>query len=288
MKQLIEMYTTALIIMCIICISMQIIMTDTQLSSAKEYSGFITEKLENSGLSEKAKNKIISATNEDSKLYHVDITKAETADGKNAYHIALQYPIMTPFYDIFTKKTTINTGVINSYASIGNSENSTTDTLGLGTKEKEVDVGDCTISLYNNGTIAVISGEGEFINTFKDDEKNIFIANSDDGGLEEYDIEKIIIDKGITRIDSYSFSELSNLEQVILPSSLESLGDKVFAKTPISAITIPSKVDLLTFSMFDEMSSLNCIYIDNKKEDVDVSDFEDRDDLDFSLSFLKD
>ena len=283
MKQLIEMYITMLIIMCIICISMQIVMTDTQLSSAKEYSGFITEKLENSGLSEKAKNKIIKATNEDSHLYHVDIEKADTADGKDSYHIALKYPVMTPFFDIFTGQTTINTGVINSYASVGNSEVGASDTMGLGPKEGEFDYGDCEVSLYKDGTIAVINGDGPLNNEFKDDESNPFIEN------DFTSIEKIVINKGITYIDEYAFAGLENLYQVILPNTLEGFGNYFAKNTVIDAITIPNKVDRLTFEMFDGISNggISVIYIDNKKEEVDVSDLKDKNE-DVEITFLKD
>lgn len=283
MKQLIEMYITMIIIMCIICISMQIVMTDTQLSSAKEYSGFITEKLENSGLSEKAKDKIVDATNNNGKLYHVDIDKAETSDGKSAYHIALKYPIMTPFYDIFTGKTTINTGVINSYASVGNSETGASDTMGLGVKEAEFDYGDCSVSLYKDGSIAVIDGDGPLNNEYKDDESNPFIENN------FKDVEKIVVNKGITYIDSYAFAGLNNLYQVILPNSVEGFGSYFLKETSVDAITVPSKVDRLTFNMFDGIrdGGISVIYIDNKKTEVDVDDLRENNE-DVEITFLSD
>jgi len=279
MKQLIEMYVSILVIMCIVCISSQMVFTHTQLQQAREYSQFVTEKMENSNLSPVAKQKLEDITNNNG-YYKLKIEESDTSGDKTSYHIRLKYPVVEPFFAPFNSNK-ISYGVINTYASVGNNEVENASGSALGEAETTKTVGDITIKTYRSGTVAVLSGSGEFVNTYKGDESNIFLEE-----LDGENIEKIIVNKGITKLDTFTFAKLDNLTSITLPSTLETIGNRCFEGLYITSIHIPGNVTSLNGNMFKNCEELSVIYVNNKKENVETEDFDDLEDTE--IVFLQD
>ena len=75
MKTLIEAFVSVFMVMVICFIGMQMILSNMQISNAREYHAAICEKIENNGLSKEEVNKIVEKVNSGNsgKLYHVDI-----------------------------------------------------------------------------------------------------------------------------------------------------------------------------------------------------------------------
>lgn len=52
-------------------------------------------------------------------------------------------------------------------------------------------------------------------------------------------IKKIIVNEGITKIGPFAFEDCKNLSEIILPESLEYLGEMIFRRTSLKALHIP-------------------------------------------------
>ncbi|MBE6813041.1 MAG: leucine-rich repeat domain-containing protein [Ruminococcaceae bacterium] len=56
------------------------------------------------------------------------------------------------------------------------------------------------------------------------------------------DIKKIIVNEGITKIGPFAFEDCKNLSEIILPESLEYLGELIFRRTSLKTLHIPANV----------------------------------------------
>lgn len=74
------------------------------------------------------------------------------------------------------------------------------------------------------------------------------------------DITKIIVSEGIEIIDSNSFCKMTNLKEVILPSTLKKIGYEAFAFSGITAINIPESVTSIGNGAFNG-SQLKSLHI---------------------------
>lgn len=64
-------------------------------------------------------------------------------------------------------------------------------------------------------------------------------------------IKKVVVHDGITTVSPFAFSSCPNIEDIDLPTSLESIGDKAFFWSPIRSIIIPEGVKTIGFATFD-------------------------------------
>lgn len=101
----------------------------------------------------------------------------------------------------------------------------------------------------------------------------------------ERNIEKVVIEKGVTSIDEYAFNGYINLTSVIIPDSVTEIGQEAFGycssltsiiipnsvteikyeafqKCGLTSITIPSSVKKIYDWAFDKCSSLNSVIIE--------------------------
>ena len=78
------------------------------------------------------------------------------------------------------------------------------------------------------------------------------------------DIQKIIINEGITYICNLAFSSCSNLKTVFLPNSVTTIGEQAFGScSSLTSIIIPESVTTIGNSAFSSCSSLTNVTIPN-------------------------
>ena len=68
-------------------------------------------------------------------------------------------------------------------------------------------------------------------------------------------IETVIIDEEITTSEAYLFTEMTNLKQVTLPTSLISIGTYAFSQSGTTTITIPKNVTTIGEYTFKQCKS---------------------------------
>lgn len=103
-----------------------------------------------------------------------------------------------------------------------------------------VDSGTCgenvTWTLDDEGTL-IISGEGPM------NHYDQYLVDGESPFNHNYNIKKIIIENGVTRIGSYAFYRCENLTSITIPDSITSIGDEAFAFCiNLTNITFPSNV----------------------------------------------
>lgn len=74
------------------------------------------------------------------------------------------------------------------------------------------------------------------------------------------DITKVVLPEGLKAIDSHSFRKMSNLKEVVLPSTLRKIGDEAFAFSGITSISIPESVTEIDAGAFNG-SKLTSLHI---------------------------
>ena len=75
-------------------------------------------------------------------------------------------------------------------------------------------------------------------------------------------IEKIVIDSGVTSIGNSAFSSCSSLTSVTIPNSVTSIGDSAFSScSSLTSVTIPNSVTSIGDSAFSSCSSLTSVTI---------------------------
>ena len=63
-------------------------------------------------------------------------------------------------------------------------------------------------------------------------------------------ITELVIEEGVRSISESAFKDEARLESVVLPDSIEFIGDSAFSGTAIASINIPSKVENVNGTMF--------------------------------------
>lgn len=105
-----------------------------------------------------------------------------------------------------------------------------------------------------------ISGEGEIDGTFPEDFK--------------MDVQKVIVEEGVTFIEHYLFSGFESLESIELPKTLEKIGTNAFAKcSSLAKIAIPNQVKEIDVATFSQCKSLKYVELSNGLEHIDNSAF---------------
>ena len=116
--------------------------------------------------------------------------------------------------------------------------------------------GDCTATLYDDGTFVVEAKEG----TAGETEQNYSGTNMPPWNDSQYveQIKKAEVKEGVTSIGKQFFSGCVNLSSVDLPDSLTSIGQQAFKKNiSLERIVIPKKVTSLPRYVFSDCEKLS-------------------------------
>ena len=99
---------------------------------------------------------------------------------------------------------------------------------------------DLTWHLTDNGVLT-ISGKGKMYD----------YSSLNGAPWHDYDIKRIIIGDGITRIGGYAFFNCSALTSVTIPNSVTTIGEYAFAKcSALTSVTIPNSVMTIGYNAF--------------------------------------
>ncbi len=100
--------------------------------------------------------------------------------------------------------------------------------------------GQCTWRI--DGTTLTISGNGE-MNDYGRDDRAPWYQNT---------ITTVIIEKGVTNIGNYAFSDCTELTSITIPGSVTSIGDRAFCGcVGLTSITIPDSVTSIGWGAFE-------------------------------------
>ena len=124
---------------------------------------------------------------------------------------------------------------------------------------------DLTWVLDGAGTLT-ISGTGAMSNYFNS-------AGVPWCSRSEY-IKKVVIERGVTSIGTYAFSECSRLTSVTIPDSVTSIGASAFSNSiKLTDVTIPNSVTTIGSGAFAWCSSLTSVILPNSITCIDDSMF---------------
>ncbi len=87
------------------------------------------------------------------------------------------------------------------------------------------------------------------------------------------DTEKLIIEEGITHIGEYAFDLMSNLKEVKLPESLNTIGKQAFGSTDIEEFSFPEGMTVIPEKVLNYCHSLKRIYIPESVEIIGAEAF---------------
>lgn len=115
-----------------------------------------------------------------------------------------------------------------------------------------------------------------------------------EGCMHKSYVSEVRLNKGLKQIDNYAFSMCWNLKKIDLPETLETLGESAFAGSGLETVTIPPKIEILnkTFyktklvhvkvpgnvtrlenQAFDEIETLEDVYLEEGVEYIGESVF---------------
>lgn len=91
-------------------------------------------------------------------------------------------------------------------------------------------------------------------------------------------IKKIVVGEGITHISSYAFKGADKVEELVLPSTLQTIGESAFYQLySLKALALPDALTSVGNHAFDECKSLQSVTFGSKLEEIGYSAFEDCD-----------
>lgn len=104
------------------------------------------------------------------------------------------------------------------------------------------------------------------------------MRNIENGVLKKFNMKlkspgTVIVDNTITKIGEYAFSECKNVTEVILPSSLEEIGDRAFIHSWVKEIDIPNNVKRISKEAFADCKGLQYIEIPCSVTEIDEGAF---------------
>lgn len=77
----------------------------------------------------------------------------------------------------------------------------------------------------------------------------------------------------VVKINNYAFAKKKKLQKVVLPDTLECIGDYAFSESSLTEIEIPSSVKLIKKLAFDDCKQLTKVTLSNGLEDIEKSAF---------------
>ena len=267
MKQLFEAFLGTIFVMLLSFCCLQLLLVNMQISTAKQYTQSVVEKIENSGLDDNVVDDIITKTNE-SDQYQISITPVSGYEDKTSYHIVLTYVVNTPIFDVLSKQDSTQKAKIDAYASVGGNYPKTTASLNEkhGNVVKTISIGSgVTAEVFADG-YTLIEGSGVLSDGYSASDN----AWSNEGV--ENDITSIRIDADITEIPKYFFYGLENLKYVNLGDKITSIGAYAFSNcNSLKDVTIPNSVQSVGAYAFSDCNNLMDLYVDNSVKNVTVA-----------------
>ena len=108
---------------------------------------------------------------------------------------------------------------------------------------------------FDDGVLT-ISGKGEMYD-FSQTEGELFAPW--DPYKTHYVITKVVVEKGVTSIGAFAFCDCYDLESVILPSGLISIGNNAFLSAGVKNIILPSSIRVIDYCAFEHCHFLKSI-----------------------------
>ena len=141
--------------------------------------------------------------------------------------------------------------------------------------------GNVEFVLYTDGKL-VLSGSGNVPAmeqwTFTTDTglPNTYNKANDDSNATRSETKTVVIESGITSIDSDVFHDCPNLKSVTFPSSLLAIGDNAFQNcSSLASVTIPSNVTLLGDGVFQGCNNLTSVKLSTGFSVIQANTFQD-------------
>ena len=126
--------------------------------------------------------------------------------------------------------------------------------------------GNLTWKLYEDGTLN-ISGTGAMKDYNDDDNPSPVYQNSN--------VKKVVIEKGVTSIGNWAFSECSSLTSITIPDSVTNIGAAAFDSCgSLTSITIPGSVTSIGTVAFYNCSGLTSITIPDSVTNIGAAAFD--------------
>ena len=258
MKQFFEVFFGIVIIMIGVYVAAQGVLTNTQISSAREYHETCIERIENTGLSEDYIKDLVEYTNSHTD-YQLKVEKIEGTDHSVSYHVSLTYPLKNVIYSIFNGGKKPQMATIDGFASIGRSAPSMEDsaeaahgkalnTVILGTNVKGI--------LYSDGYF-IISGTGTSITEPKT------ALNSVKGK-----IQNVAFQANVKKVPAEYFSGTTHLTGISF-GHIETIETNAFSYCPrLNSILLPKTVKDIQSEAFGNCATLQYVYVNNVQSAV--------------------
>ncbi|MDO5137435.1 MAG: leucine-rich repeat protein [Oscillospiraceae bacterium] len=116
-----------------------------------------------------------------------------------------------------------------------------------------------TWTFDGQGTLT-ISGTGEMENFYYQNDSNNFEEILNQPWV-YFDVKKVVIEYGVTKIGKNAFRSCSNLKDVIIPNSVTWIGEAAFEDTCLSSITLPQGLSYIDYDAFRGCSRLTNVTI---------------------------
>lgn len=260
MKQFFEVFFGVIIIMIAVYLSAQGVLTNTQISTAREYHATCIERIENTGLSEDYIKDLVEYTNHNTD-YVLTVDKVTGVDHTASYHVSLKYPIRNVIYTIFGSRTE-KFAVIDGFASVGKTSPSLEDReeAAHGQELDHITLGtDVTGTFYSDGYL-IISGNGSTIT-----------ATNAAWSAIKNEIEYVAIKANVTKIPDSLFSGLPALSGVSL-GKVQEIGQKAFSNCPqLNSLLVPRTVTKIGSQAFANCVNLKYVYVNNREAQVNIA-----------------
>ena len=99
-------------------------------------------------------------------------------------------------------------------------------------------------------------------------------TNASSGAFKDSAVETVVLPEGMTEIPAAAFNGATNLKNVNIPASVETIGVNAFRSTALETLTVPATVKTISYGAFRDMDSLTTVTIEG---DVHIPDYAFRD-----------
>lgn len=261
MRQFFDILLGVVLAMVLVLVASQGVLTNTEISTAREYHNTVVERLENTGLSDDYVQSIVKYTNENTD-YRLTIKPVEGTDEAMSYNVSLKYPIKNVVYSLFGAKTD-KYATIDGYASIGKYSPSTTDpdVEKHGKVTNNISLGENVDAKFYEDGYLIISGTG---NSITKDSKTI-------DSIRDY-VTNLVFSGNVESIPDNYFSEMTSLEGITF-GKIKIIGKNAFSKCgSLKTVLLPKDVTSVQTGAFSNCDSLEYIYINNTSGNININD----------------
>jgi len=261
MNHFFEALFSVVIALVVTLLCAQGVMTNTEISTAREYHNTVIERLENTGLSEEYMESIVEYTNSKTD-YTLTIDEVEGTDDTRSYRVSLKYPIKNAIYRAFGMNQD-KYAIVDGYASIGKSSPSTSAISyeKHGNTINTIDMGEnVSATLYEDGYL-IVSGTGN----------SITITSDNLNSVKKLATNIVVDDDNLKVIPTGLFKNFSSLEG-INTGKVETIESNAFSNcTKLKTALLNKYVKTVKENAFANCTSLEYIYINNTSSNVAVN-----------------